>query len=136
MRNELKILSVIVLAVITLTVQAQPGQSGKGNGNSGRNDAASQGNISVEVGITVGQARNIAEELDLTGYSSLPPGIAKNVSRGKPLPPGIAKKFPPQNMLSRLPKIADHEWQVSGKDLILVAIGTAIIVEVLEAVFD
>ena len=28
----------------------------------------------------------------------LPPGIAKNLARGKPLPPGIAKKFLPQDL--------------------------------------
>jgi hypothetical protein len=39
----------------------------------------------------------------LTGYDSLPPGIAKNLARGKPLPPGIAKKTVLTSMLGQLP---------------------------------
>ena len=34
---------------------------------------------------------------------SLPPGIAKNLARGKPLPPGIAKTRVPDDLIRRLP---------------------------------
>lgn len=33
----------------------------------------------------------------------LPPGIAKNLARGKPLPPGIAKKYLPDGLRDALP---------------------------------
>jgi hypothetical protein len=39
-------------------------------------------------------------------------------------------------MLAGLPEIPDHEWRIAGRDLILIAIGTLIVVEILEDVFD
>lgn len=66
---------------------------------------------------------------------SLPPGIQKNLARGKPLPPGIAKKLDGR-LLGRLPHYDGYEWQQAGTDLILVAIASGIIYEVLNGAFD
>lgn len=126
----------VLIVTLALTAVAAEAQLGKGKGNSDRGDAGVMNNLTVDIGISSGEARAIARDLGLSGYDSLPPGIAKNVGRGKPLPPGIAKKAPPQNMLARLPQVEDHEWRVSGTDLVLVALGTAIVVEVLEEVFN
>ena len=71
-----------------------------------------------------------------TGYGSLPPGIRKNLARGKPMPPGIAKKMVPGAMLARLPVHPGYEWRVAGSDLILVAIATSVVADVLSGVFD
>jgi hypothetical protein len=108
------------------------GNPSAGGGNQGNG----RGNAEASVTITAGDARRIARDLGLTGYRSLPPGIARNLARGKALPPGIAKQYPPQNMLSRLPVIAGHEWQITGRDLVLIAIGTLIVVEILDDVFS
>lgn len=89
----------------------------------------------VTAGITAIAAQNLASNLGLFGYSPLPPGIAKNLARGKPLPPGIAKKYPPQSMIAQLPFHRGYEWRVAGYDLILVAIGTSIVADVLRNVF-
>jgi hypothetical protein len=78
------------------------------NGNSGKNnvDKGNQGHKEgnpgqrknygkpdhVSADISFSRARSLAVNYGLTGYQSLPPGIAKNLARGKPLPPGIAKK--------------------------------------------
>ncbi len=78
----------------------------------------------------------LAIEYGLTGYQGLPPGIAKQVSRGKPLPPGIAKKSLPAGFTSQLPVYVGYEWKISGRDLLLVAVGTAIVAEVIENVFE
>lgn len=86
--------------------------------------------------ITAAQARALAAASGLTGQRALPPGIARNLARGKALPPGIAKKALPQSMLSGLPSIDDHEWVQIGRDLALVAIGTLIVVEILDNVFQ
>ncbi len=67
--------------------------------------------------------------------SSLPPGIQKNLARGKPLPPGIAKKLD-NRLLGQLPRYSGYEWQQAGTDLILVAIATGLIYEVLNGAFD
>ncbi|MDD2056517.1 anti-virulence regulator CigR family protein [Pseudomonas sp. GD03860] len=66
---------------------------------------------------------------------ALPPGIQKNLARGKPLPPGIAKKLDGR-LLGHLPRYDGYEWQQAGADLILVAIATGIIYEVLSGALD
>lgn len=66
---------------------------------------------------------------------ALPPGIHKNLARGKPLPPGIAKKLDGR-LLGQLPHYDGYEWQQAGVDLILVAVATGIIYEVLNGALD
>ena len=66
---------------------------------------------------------------------AVPPGIQKNLARGKPLPPGIAKKLDGR-LLGRLPHYDGYEWQQAGTDLILVAIASGIIYEVLNGALD
>jgi Ni/Co efflux regulator RcnB len=39
-------------------------------------------------------------------------------------------------MLARLPVYPGYEWQVAGTDLILVAVATAVVADVLLNVFD
>jgi hypothetical protein len=95
----------------------------------GRNAAAS-------VTLTAAEARRLAVANNLTGYRALPPGIAKNLARGKPLPPGIARQRVPQSMLAGLPRVEGHEWGITGTDLVLIALGTLIVIEVLEDVFE
>jgi len=90
----------------------------------------------VTAAITLEQARHLAVSNNFTGYGALPPGIRKNLGRGKPLPPGIAKKAVPAPLLAKLPHQPGYEWQVCGTDLVLVAVATAIIADVLVGVFD
>lgn len=99
-----------------------------------RNDAALAD--LVYAGITAATAHRYARDYGLRGYSSLPPGIRKNLARGKPLPPGIAKKMVPGSLLGRLPRHEGYEWRIAGADLILIAIGTALVADVLYDVFD
>lgn len=61
----------------------------------------------------------------------LPPGIAKNLARGKPLPPGIAKRYLPPGLLGQLPVRPGYEWVAVGRDVVLIAIATGIIVDIL-----
>ncbi|NDV13668.1 anti-virulence regulator CigR family protein [Crenobacter caeni] len=100
-------------------------------------DSADAARDLVRAGITAAAVRAIIGErhLDLGGYSALPPGIRKNLARGKPLPPGIAKKAVPMPLLSELPKHSGYEWQVAGRDLVLVALGSMLIADVLSDVF-
>lgn len=62
----------------------------------------------------------------------LPPGIAKNLQRGKPLPPGIAKQHLPDGLVHELP--APHPGYdriiVDGK-ILLVEVATRIIHDIL-----
>lgn len=90
--------------------------------------------VSASIGFQ--EARRIAVANRYTGYSALPPGIRKNLARGKPLPPGIAKKAVPAAMLAELPAYPGYEWRVYGSDLVLVAAATAVIADVLMDVFQ
>jgi hypothetical protein len=90
----------------------------------------------IAAGITALTVRNLAINYGLVGYSPLPPGIAKNLARGKPLPPGIAKKLGPGPFFNQLPFHPGYEWQVAGSDLILVAVGTRIVADILSNVFQ
>ncbi len=68
--------------------------------------------------------------------ASLPPGIAKNLARGKPLPPGIAKKTVPASMLGQLPYYPGYEWKIVGDNLVLIALSTAVVTAIINGVFD
>ena len=122
--------------------QGNNGNNGnKGNSDTGQGQGNAQDNSSdlatglVIAGITAIAAQNLATNYGMVGYAPLPPGIAKNLVRGKPLPPGIANKYPPNAMLGQLPYHPGYEWRVAGSDLILVAIGTAIVADILRNVF-
>jgi hypothetical protein len=67
----------------------------------------------------------------------LPPGIARNLARGKPLPPGIAKQYLPNDLLLRLPPLERGlDYLVVAGKLLLVEAATQRIREVLlDAVF-
>ncbi|AZF22369.1 anti-virulence regulator CigR family protein [Pseudomonas sp. R3-52-08] len=124
---------------------ADPG-NGKGQGNNKGHNQAGQGHGKPD---GKGSAGNHGPSVDrgsvlsLVGGSrdywsprpALPPGIQKNLARGKPLPPGIAKKLDGR-LAGRLPHYDGYEWQQAGTDLILVAIATGIIYEVLNGAFD
>lgn len=134
------------------------GNSGGSQGNSGNhgnssdhgNNGQSSGNASVDHGnrknygkpdhvdvdISFSHARSLAVNYGLTGYQALPPGIAKNLARGKPLPPGIAKKTVPASMLNQLPYYPGYEWHRVGDDLVLIALSTAIVTSIINGVFD
>ena len=68
----------------------------------------------------------------------LPPGIAMNLQRGKPLPPGIAKQTLPRELLLRLPPVpAGFEYAVVAGKLLLIAIATHVVHDILvDVLFD
>jgi len=62
----------------------------------------------------------------------LPPGIAMNLERGKPLPPGIAKRDLPKDLNHSLPDRHDgYERTVVGNDVVLVEIDTGNIADII-----
>ncbi|HFZ8994803.1 TPA: anti-virulence regulator CigR family protein [Citrobacter freundii] len=124
------------------------------NGNQGNNSKAQKGHPDnkkepssdrrknygkpdhVDSDISYAVARQLAVNFGLTGYQSLPPGIAKNLARGKPLPPGIAKKTVPSSMLGQLPYYPGYEWKIVGDNLVLIALSTAVVTAIINGVFD
>jgi len=64
----------------------------------------------------------------------LPPGIAKNVARGKPLPPGIAKKALPADLLLLAPRVGrDVSFAIVGD--VVVALRGGVVIDVMVGVF-
>ena len=66
------------------------------------------------------------------GKQGLPPGIAKNLKRGKPLPPGIAKQQLPADLVAALPPVPrGYERVILDGRVVLVEIATQVIRDVL-----
>ena len=62
----------------------------------------------------------------------LPPGIAKNLARGKPLPPGIAKQQLPDGLVHALPAPPrGYERIIVDGKVLLVEIATQVIHDIL-----
>ena len=66
----------------------------------------------------------------------LPPGIAKNLQRGKPLPPGIAKKNLPDDLESRLAPVDGLRRQILGNDIALIDPESNVIVDIIKGVVN
>ncbi|MBC3301324.1 RcnB family protein [Pseudomonas sp. SWRI18] len=149
-RSLITAVTCLALSISSSTALADPG-SGKGQGNGkgnaqGSQGHSNQGNKGKSAGAddwSRGPSIDRGGVLGVIGGHrdywrpgpSLPPGIQKNLARGKPLPPGIAKKLD-DRLLGRLPRYDGYEWQQAGADLILVAIASGIIYEVLNGAFD
>lgn len=63
----------------------------------------------------------------------LPPNI--HVAKGHPLPQGYGHRLD-RSALSRLPHYEGYEWRRLGTDVVLIAVGTGIVYEVLNGVLD
>ena len=101
----------------------------------GRYDGDRTAEHLLRAGITALEAHRLAQGERLTGMDSLPPGIRKNLARGKPLPPGIAKKMVPGSMLGRLPVYPGYEWRMLGTDLVLIYLAQDVVADILIDVF-
>jgi hypothetical protein len=66
-----------------------------------------------------------------SGAAALPPGIRRNLERGKPLPPGIAKKVAPGELRSRIELAEGYELVEVGLDVLLVEVATQVVHDVL-----
>ncbi len=99
---------------------AGPG-NGHGNGQGGgKREGGGPGGSAVVVSRTdVNVIRTYFVDHPV-GASALPPGIAKNLARGKPLPPGIAKKMAPVELRQRVP-VCMNGWEciLAGADMLI-----------------
>ena len=70
------------------------------------------------------------------GRPSLPPGIAKNLERGKELPPGIARNYLPSALEADLPTYEGKSRVVIDDDVVLVDDTTGVIVDIIQDVLN
>lgn len=113
--------------------QGNQGGQGKQGGQGNQGNQGYRGGPSIDRGNILGIVGGYRDYW--SPGPALPPGIQKNLARGKPLPPGIAKKLDGR-LLGHLPRYDGYEWQQVGTDLILVALATGLIYEILDGAFD
>lgn len=65
---------------------------------------------------------------------ALPPGVAKNLARGKRLPPGIAKRPIPSPLQAQLPPRVGVEVSIFGDRIVLLE-ASGVVIDILEGVF-
>jgi hypothetical protein len=106
------------------------GPTGGARGVDARSVLAAGATAAMVSALLGGQTQNLT-----VGARPLPPGIQKNLARGKPLPPGISKQTVPQPVLVRLPVVDSHDWIRIGTELVLVGIATSVIAQVIHNVF-
>lgn len=125
----------LVLAGSSLGAVADAAAQGK----SGRRGGDAGGGAAVTAGVVVFRD---ADRVAFRDYfvthkiaaTPLPPGIAKNVARGKPLPPGIAKKVLPPDLLVIAPRVdRDVSFAIVGE--VVVAIRAGVVIDVMVGVF-
>ena len=131
--------------------KGKPEQSQNAKGNNGKSDdkagqedhgGKSDGRKGHDgkdlryAGISRDDARRYANQYRVGGYKPLPPGIRKNLARGKPIPPGIAMTRLPQGYVDRLPRYPGYEWRGYGSDLVLVDALSNVIADVILDAFN
>ena len=104
---------------------------GRGRGRGNRDTTPA---VTLEITISIGDRGRISDfyaSHSRPALEALPPGIRRNLERGKALPPGIAKRSPPQELQSTLTVSEGFEIVEVGLDVLLVEVATGIIHDVL-----
>jgi len=65
-----------------------------------------------------------------------PPPPGYHLVRGQPLPRGYEGERLDERALSRLPVYEGYEWRRMGSDVVLIAIGTGVVYEILDGVLN
>ena len=135
MRSALRHYVVAASLTLSFLLLSSGSAAAQGRGGGGGNGG---GGISVEftaeISFSVGDRDQIQAYYSSNpspGLEALPPGIRKNLTRGKSLPPGITKRFPPDALRSSLSIPPQYEVVEVGWDVFLVEAATGIIHDVL-----
>ena len=130
-----RIIASVSLLLVTLSASAEAQGRGKDRAK------PAGGDVQVSPGKAKGPGTDIELRLIRDFYSadsrkpkSLPPGIAKNLARGKPLPPGIAKQQVPDELIVLLPARTGTRWLIAG-DVVLLVDVSDVIVDLVRLVF-
>lgn len=127
------IAAIVALSVglIAADIGAQGNSQGRGRGNGGKENTASVAVVFRESDRATFHDYFVAHNITA---QPLPPGIAKNVARGKPLPPGIAKRAVPAELVAAGPKL-DKDVSLSIVGEVVVAVKGGVVIDVLAGVF-
>lgn len=120
--------SLFLALVAVAPASAQVGNSPPGQGVGA--GAQGQAYFSVEAQVII---RSYFQKNPLTP-DALPPGIRKQLAKGKPLPPGIAKKALPAPLTKRLPPVSGYQSFLVGPDVLLVEVASGVVVDIMKGV--
>lgn len=122
-------------------VQAQGRGNGRGNGSGGGGGGGGGDRVEATatvMGVDVTLSADMRTQIlnyyaahPVADAQSLPPGIRRNLARGKPLPPGIAKKMAPPELASRVRLRDGYQLVEVGLDVFLVEVATNVVHDVL-----
>lgn len=137
--------SSLLLGILTPVIYADKGGMGKGGG--GWHDGKSMGHQFQNQGSMMQNQARMARGIQfspqdrdaITNYFStrpysgtgLPPGIAMNLARGKPLPPGISAQNLPSDLSNSLPYYPGYDYRMVGNNVVLMNSNTGIIADIL-----
>ena len=110
---------------------SQGNSKDKGNSQKGSSKNKDNHHEMYYAGITHKDAKKYAKQYKAYGYKPLPPGIRKNLARGKGIPPGIAMTRLPSGYVNQLPRYNGYEWRGYGTDLVLVNSTSQLIADVI-----
>jgi hypothetical protein len=132
------ILATLMVLMLAPGIAANQGRSqGRGGGSAGNGSGGTDAKASATVVFTSSDHdtfRNYFTTHKITA-EPLPPGIAKNVARGKALPPGIAKKALPADLVLTLGPRAQPgvTFAIAGDRV--VALKSGLVIDVMVGVF-
>ena len=142
------ILAVLVVSVLTPAIAVAQGRSqgrgtgstssgGKGGSEEKKKSSGPDAKSSPEVIFNRGDHDTFRDYFRTHRITAeaLPPGIAKNVARGKALPPGIAKKALPADLVLTLgPRVQPGVTFAIAGDRV-VALKSGLVIDVIEGLF-
>ena len=123
--------AVVALALCFVDSAAAQGKPGK-EGKSGV--AVAHGDVLMVTSDS--ELRIIREYYVAIGHKPkpLPPGIAKNLARGKRVPPGLMRSRLPNDLIVKLPPRQGYEWAIAN-DVVILIDATGIVRDILRNVF-
>lgn len=127
MRKTLRRLTTYSVFVFLFIGLAPGGVAGQGRGGK---DASSSPGVTLSVDLR-GTISAFYSSHPASGVDALPPGIRKQLERGKPLPPGIAKRTTPPALHSIVELPVGYELVEVGLDVLLVEVATNVIHDLL-----
>jgi len=132
------LLLVALACSIPSMVEAQGRGNGRGNRGGGHDGGAVVTTTASVMGVDVTLSADMRTQIadyyvahPVSNVDALPPGIRRNLARGKPLPPGIAKKAAPAELTSRVRLRDGYELVEVGLDAFLVEVATNVVHDVL-----
>ena len=128
-----RIYTIAALLLVSMAAGADAQSKGRGK--------PAGGDVEVSRGKAKGPSTDIEIRIFRDYYAvesrkpkALPPGIAKNLARGKPLPPGIAKKQVPNDVIVLLPVRTGTRWLIAG-DVVVLVDASDLVVDLIKLVF-